>query len=341
MTRSIQRQKKIALKTKNGKAIIGDSCQYMANKIETDSVDLIITSPPFGLITKKAYGNEPSESYVEWFRLFGHQFYRILKQTGSLIIDIGGTWEKGKPTRSLYHYELLIMLCKEVGFNLAQEFYWWNPSKLPSPAEWVNIRRIRVKDAVNCVWWLSKTPYPKASNRRVLQPYSSSMHDLLENGYDAKKRPSGHDISDKFSRNNSGAIPPNLIAIANTESNSSYQKYCRVNGLKEHPARFPADLPGYFIRMLTDVGDLVLDPFAGSCVTGSVAEDLDRKWICCELRSDYIEGAKGRFLNGNRAKSDKKNTQYAVQHPFAILPEKEAPLVSDGGRKRPERGRDE
>jgi len=130
------------------------------------------------------------------------------QNSGSLVIDIGGAWVPGQPTRSLYHYELLISLCRSFRFHLAQEFFWWNPARLPTPAEWVTVRRIRVKDAVNCVWWLSKTPWPKASNRRVLAPYSESMLGLLKHGYKAKLRPSGHDISEKFSIDNRAAIPP-------------------------------------------------------------------------------------------------------------------------------------
>lgn len=214
-----------------------------------------MTSPPFGLVRKKDYGNEDADRYLEWFAPFAEQFNRLLKDTGSLVIDIGGAWKKGQPTRSLYHFKLLIMLCEEFGFHLAQEFYWWNPSKLPTPAEWVNIRRIRVKDAVNSVYWLSKTPWPKASNRRVLQPYSDAMRSLLKNGYRAKRRPSGHDISTKFTTDNGAAIPPNLIAVAHTESNSYYQRYCKEHGIRVHPARFPAELPEYFIRMLTEEGD--------------------------------------------------------------------------------------
>ena len=119
------------------------------------------------------------------------------------------------------------MLCREMGFHLAQEFFWWNPSRLPTPAEWVTVRRIRVKDAVNCVWWLSRTPWPRASNRRVPAPYSQAMKDLLKNGYRAKLRPSGHDISEQFAVDNGASIPPNLIAIPNTESNSYYLRYCQ------------------------------------------------------------------------------------------------------------------
>ncbi|MGH6821403.1 MAG: DNA-methyltransferase, partial [Methylocella sp.] len=254
-------------KTKLGSVYHADSLHVMAS-MKAGSVDLVMTSPPFGLTREKEYGNQREDAYLEWFGDFAKQFHRILKDSGSLVIDLGGAWKPGTPTRSLYHFKLLIMLCEEFGFHLAQDFYWWNPSKLPTPAEWVNIRRIRVKDAINTVWWLSKTEWPRASNRRVLQPYSPSMEHLLANGYKAKMRPSGHDISGKFSINNGAAIPPNLIAIPNTESNSAYMRYCQEQDLKAHPARFPAELPEYFIRMLTDPGDFVFDPFGGSCITG-------------------------------------------------------------------------
>ena len=282
-------------KTGLGRIVMGDSCALMAEDIRAGSADLIVTSPPFALVRKKGYGNEDASQYVAWFRPFGEHFKRLLKDSGSLVIDIGGAWIPGQPTRSLYHFKLLLMLCEDLGFHLAQDFYWWNPSKLPTPAEWVTVRRVRVKDAINCVWWLSKTPWPKASNRRVLQPYSPSMRDLLLNGYHAQKRPSGHDISDKFATDNGAAIPPNLIALANTESNGQYLRYCKEKGFAPHPARFPAQLPEYFIRMLTDPGDLVIDPFAGSCVTGEVCERLGRKWICIELEEDYLKAAVGRF----------------------------------------------
>lgn len=321
----------------------GDSLAMMKCREEA-SVDLIMTSPPFALTRKKDYGNEQEDAYLEWFRDFAEQFHRILKDDGSLVIDLGGAWKPGLPVRSLYHFKLLIMLCEEYGFHLAQEFYWWNPSKLPTPAEWVNVRRIRVKDGINTVWWLSKTPWPRASNRRVLQPYSNSMKTLLSNGYKPKLRPSGHDISEKFAIDNGAAIPPNLIAIPNTESNSSYMRYCREKDIKPHPARFPAALPEYFIRMVTDAGDMVLDPFGGSCVTGEVAERLGRNWICAEIVEAYLQGAKGRFdatARSGKPKSLKKNDDgyYRVPHPGLLWnghdDEDAVPLSRDGGRQRP------
>ena len=332
-------------KTEKGTIIHGDSLTY-TNFLESESVDLIMTSPPFGLIRKKEYGNVPADEYLNWFKPYAKEFHRILKNTGSLVIDIGGSWNPGLPTRSLYHFKFIIMLCEEFGFHLAQDFYWWNPSKLPTPAEWVTVRRIRVKDAINVVWWLSKSPWPKASNRRVLIPYSPSMIDLLKNGYKAKKRPSGHDISNKFKKNNGAAIPPNLIALPNTESNSHYIKHCQEKKLPIHPARYPVEVPEYFIRMLTDKGDLVLDPFSGSCITGEACEKLDRNWICVEIIEEYVKGAISRFDKSKEIKKTaKKNINshnnknyYMIARPDILWNELLTQSLSeDGGRKRAKR----
>jgi len=319
-----------------GSMYLGDSLGLLHKTLAPESVDLVLTSPPFGLVRKKAYGNEDADQYVEWFRPFAEGMRRILKTQGSLVIDIGSAWKAGIPTKSLYHFELLLTLCRDYGFHLCQEHYWWNPAKLPTPAEWVNIRRIRVKDAINCVWWLSRTPWPKASNKRILAPYSKSMKSLLKHGYTPKLRPSGHDISAKFGRDNGGSVPPNLLALANTESNGAYQEYCKANGFPVHPARFPSGIPEYFIRMLTDEGDTVVDPFAGSCVTGEVAESLKRQWICCELVEDYLKGARARFV-GLRPRSRKtENTPYQIFPPCSLNGTADtAPLPEDGGFSRP------
>ena len=323
-----------AHRTRFGTIFHGDSLEYLHHRAQPDSVNLIMTSPPFGLVRKKSYGNEDAAAYCDWFRPFAEGFKRVLREDGSLVIDIGGAWKSGMPTRSLYHFKLLVMLCEEYGFHLAQEHFWWNPAKLPSPAEWVNIRRVRVKDGVNCVWWLSKTPYPKANNRRVLAPYSDSMKGLLKNGYTAKLRPSGHDISEKFNKDNGGSVPSNLLAIANTESNGAYQDYCREHGIDIHPARFPALLPEYFIRFLTDPGDFVVDPFGGSCMTGMVAESLKRRWACIELSSEYIRGAMARF-QGNLEGMSSRPAIYNVNTPCSVpVDEEKVPLVADGGKTR-------
>lgn len=284
-----------AYRTSHGEMYLGDSYDILQSLIKRGvRVKLLFTSPPFALLRKKAYGNEDQEKYVEWFMRFAPLFKQILEPDGGFVMDLGGTWIPGIPARSVYQYELLLKLCKS-GFYLAQDFYHYNPAKLPTPAEWVTVRRIRVKDAMNNVWWFVKEPFVDSDNRRVLREYSDSMKSLLKTGYKAKMRPSGHDISNKFNIDRGGAIPPNLLQFSNTESNSHYLKECRRVGLKPHPARFPIGLPDFFIRFLTKPGDLVLDPFAGSNVTGEAAESLGRRWIGCEINAEYIQGSRFRF----------------------------------------------
>jgi site-specific DNA-methyltransferase (cytosine-N4-specific) len=263
--------------------------------IPSESVDLVVTSPPYALHFKKEYGNADKEYYVQWFRAFAVQIHRILKAEGSFVLNIGGSYNPGIPTRSLYHFRLLLMLCDDIGFHLAQECFWYNPAKLPSPAEWVNVRRIRIKDSVEYVWWLSKTPHPRADNRHVLEKYSDDMRRLLRRGYRAKKRPSGHNITHKFSRDHGGAIPSNVLERGNNESNSEYIRLCEEYGQKAHPARFPAALPEFYVKLLTRPGDLVVDPFAGSNTTGAVAERLKRRWLSFEVESKYVDNSRLRF----------------------------------------------
>jgi site-specific DNA-methyltransferase (cytosine-N4-specific) len=283
-----------AYATKLGACYHGDALDLLRS-LKTDSVSLVLTSPPFALRRQKAYGNVPPAEYGSWFAPFAEEIFRVLRPDGSFVFDLGGAWNRGTGTRSLYQYDLILRLTREFGFHLAQEFYWYNPSKLPTPAEWVTIRRTRVKDAVNMLWWLAKTAAPDADNRRVLKPYSRSMKRLLRDGYDPAMRPSQHEISKHFQRDNGGAIPPNLLEVPNTRSSDLYFRRCRAAGLPIHPARFPEPVPAFFVRFLTAQGQLVVDPFAGSNVTGHVAEKLGRRWLSTEINADYVAGSRLRF----------------------------------------------
>lgn len=284
--------------TQYGSVYCGDSLNLIS-QLEDDSVNLVITSPPFALLRKKEYGNKDQDEYIEWLAEFGKALKPKLKENGSLVIDLGGAYEKGKPIRSLYNYKVLIFFCEVLGYQLAEEFYWFNPSKLPSPIEWVNKRKMRVKDSVNTVWWFSKSSFPKSDVTKVLTPYSDRMKKLLDNPekyYQAKERPSGHNISKGFSSDNGGAIPSNLLQISNSESNSKYLTYCKKLNIKSHPARFPTKLPEFFINMLTDENDLVVDIFAGSCTTGEVCDNLKRRWLGFELDRNYVANSIFRFI---------------------------------------------
>jgi DNA modification methylase len=284
--------------TNLGAAFLGDSLELL-NQLPDKSINLVLTSPPFALQREKEYGNKGQDEYVEWLAQFAAIVYRKLKDDGSFVLDLGGAYEKGKPVRSLYNFRIPIHFCDELDFFLAEDFYWFNPSKLPSPIEWVNKRKIRAKDSVNTVWWFSKSEFPKSDVTKVLTEYSNRMKKLLEDPekfYDPKKRPSGHDISKAFSKDNGGAIPSNLLQITNSDSNGQYLRGCKALGLKAHPARFPSKLPEFFIRFLTEPGDLVVDIFAGSNTTGFVAEQESRYWLAFEYELQYLATSSFRFM---------------------------------------------
>ena len=289
--------------TELGACYCADALDFLPT-IPDASVDLVVTSPPYALHFKKEYGNVDQHEYVDWFLPFAREFKRVLKPDGSFVLNVGGAWTPGAPLRSLYHYRLALALVDDVGFKLCQEFFWYNPAKMPAPAEWVNVRRIRVKDSVEYIFWLSASEFPKADNSKVLQTYSRDMERLIKRGIKNSKRPSGHNIKPSFAADKGGSIPPNLIECGNNESNSRYIKESKASGRKVHPARFPAELPRFFIEFLTDPGDLVMDPFAGSNTTGAAAERLGRKWIAVEKSSEYATDSELRFTepevtNGN------------------------------------------
>ena len=275
-------------------------CSRSASRYK-GKVQLILTSPPFPLNNKKKYGNLQGDDYIEWLAEFAPIFRRFLKRNGSIVIEMGNAWESGKPVMSTLTPKALIAFQERGRLRLCQQLVCHNPARLPSPAQWVNIERIRVKDAFTHLWWMAPTTRPKADNRRVLNDYSPAMLRLLKSKkYNAGKRPSEHQIGKtSFLKDNKGAIPSNVLTIANTNSTDRYQRYCREHGLQFHPARMPMDLAVFFIEFLTKPGDLVLDPFAGSNTTGAASEQLRRRWIAIETDQNYIQGSAGRFLSLN------------------------------------------
>lgn len=285
--------------TEHGKMIWG-KCEDVLSLYPTDfnsCVNLLFTSPPFPLNRAKKYGNMAGQEYLQWISKLGPLFRKILVPNGSLVIELGNAWEQGLPVHSTLPIETLLELKKSGEFNLCQEFIYYNPAKLPSPIEWVNKRRIRVKDSFTRIWWLSSSAYPKADNNKVKEAYSKQMKKLIKSGkYNSGKRPSEYTIGERsFLKDNGGSIPSNVLIASNTTSNDDYIKYCKEKQLDIHPARMPKEIVDFFIKFLTDENDLVLDPFAGSNITGRVAENLQRRWVAIETSEDYIKGSMGRF----------------------------------------------
>lgn len=277
-------------------SMLNEHLQHLKSKVK-----LVFTSPPFPLNRKKRYGNLQGEQYIKWIAGFASLLSEYITDDGSIVIEIGNAWEPKLPTMSTLPLEALLEFKKAGNFHLCQEFVYYNPAKLPTPVQWVNKERIRVKDSFTKLWWLSKSPRPDADNRRVLTEYSSKMKKLLSNkSYNSGHRPSQHKIGDKsFLTDNGGAIPPNVIIASNTTSSDEYISYCKTNDIQLHPARMPEELPAFFIKFLTKKDDLVLDPFAGSNTTGAIAELLGRKWVSIEADSKYANGSIGRFISNN------------------------------------------
>jgi DNA modification methylase len=302
-------------------------------RILDGQVQLIFTSPPFPLNNKKAYDNKQGDEYKSWLKAYAPIFKRLLRPDGSLVIEMGNAWEPGLPVMSTLAIEALLDFKRECDFHLCQQFVVNNPARLPSPAQWVTINRIRVTDSFTNVWWLSPSTNPKADNRRVLRPYSGAMKKLLaRKSYNDGARPSGHHISaTSFLTDHGGAIPHNalnerdgilpdtngslfpetetftwehgngsLLEISNTKSSDPYLNYCKDRALDIHPARMQVGLPEFFIKFLTDEKDIVLDPFAGSNTTGAAAEALSRCWLSFEPQADYVKGSLGRFKSVER-----------------------------------------
>lgn len=319
-----------------GCLIQGDSIDLLKNDEEVrkhlkGKVNLIITSPPFPLNSKKRYDNKQGEEYQKWFEELAPVFSDLLAKDGSLVIEIGNSWEAERPVQSLLHLECLFGLVKNStsGLRLIQEFICYNPSRLPSPAQWVTVNRLRTVDSYTHVWWLSKTDFPKADNSKVLRPYSKSMKQLLKKQeYNSGTRPSEHQISksgflkdhggsiahnffemDQLDPNREVRLPHNVLSFSNTVSNDYFLTQCRKKRITPHPARMSGGLVNFFVEFLTDRGDLILDPFSGSNTTGYCAESLKRKWVSFEVKADYIKQAIVRFSNPE-LKSPLKKLQY-------------------------------
>lgn len=283
-----------------GTAYWGRVEDFVSSKVGQDlagSVRLIITSPPFPLNRKKAYGNLEGNEYKRWIACVMRRLSGLLLPDGSLVIEIGNAWVPKSPEMSTLPIETLLEVKREADLALCQQFVVHNPARLPSPVQWVNVERSRVKDTFTNVWWLSPTPQPYADNRRVLNEYSDSMQKLLKRGsYNAGGRPSGHQIGESsFLQDHGGSIPANVIEASNTAATGAYSKWCKEIGVPIHPARMQVEVTDFFVKLLTDQGDLVLDPFAGSNTTGASAERLRRHWVALDAELDYLRGSFGRF----------------------------------------------
>lgn len=300
LTFSPMNQARAYFTTQNGISFWGD-----ANAMPSlfhEEIDLIVTSPPYFGHQREYGGFAGSEvGFVDEMVSIIEAWLRMLTNTASIVLNLGDVTEKGEGCLSLYKERLLLALRSRLGLKLVGKFYWISPTKMPT-GHWVTKSRRDVVNAAEDCYWFSLNPKEvKANNRNVLVEYSEKQKQYIESSQRKsparKKRPSGQAANaESFYVDNGGAIPNNLIYAVPEPAQSPYSKYCEEHGLPRHPAMFPAEVPEFFIRYLTERGDVCWDPFAGSAVSGVAAELNDRYWISSELGKEYVEGQIGRML---------------------------------------------
>ena len=281
-------------KTRSGKAYAGDAMELIKH-IPDGSISLIVTSPPYALKNGKKYGNVDSMAYVRWFMPFVDEFYRVLREDGNLVLSIGRDMTIGTLAESPWNFKLFAELRENEKFYLKGEFAWAGPTPSSVPEEWIRVKRVGIKDAVNYVWWFTKNSRFNYGRKNALSPYISKVMRTIERRKYAELRSVEYNADGPVLRDYRYSVLIKFLTVGDRESDRRYVEACRNHNVKAHPARYPLRLPEFFIKYLTERGDVVLDPFAGSNTTGEAAEGIGRLWIAFEINSEYLDGSMFRF----------------------------------------------
>lgn len=272
-------------------------CEDVMKQMRANSVDLVLTSPPYS--DQRNYGIEnaqvPPEDYVEWFKPMAIQIKRVLKKNGSFVLNINDKVVNGE--QQLYVFKLVIYLCEELHFKFVRDYIWYNPATPPNI--YSSGKYGRTKKSHEYCFWFSKSDKWTFNLDAIRKPYSPDMEKYLEGkgkgNREENTRPSTHNFNcEVVWTNHGGSDPGSVIEIGNTSSNDLFTKMCREKGIR-HPARFPAKLAEFFILAGSNPGDLVLDPFSGSGTTCVVAKQNNRHWIGIDANKDYCEISKCRI----------------------------------------------
>ena len=252
---------------------LGD-CEEVLRQITDNSVDLIFTSPPYADQRKNTYGGIIPDDYVDWFLPKSEQMLRVLKPTGTLILNIKEKVVKGE--RSTYIMELILAMRKQ-GWLWTEEFIWHK--KNCYPGKWPN----RFRDSWERLLQFNKNKKFNMYQEEVMVPMGDWAKTRLKNLSETDKTRDESKVGSGFGKNISNwvtrdkAYPTNVLHLA-TECNN-----------KNHSAAFPEGLPEWFIKLFTETGDTVLDPFMGSGTTNIVANRMRRNSIGIELLPEYCE----------------------------------------------------
>lgn len=278
------------------KFITGD-CEEILNNFESNSIDLIVTSPPYA--DQRMYGSKNSkispDDYVDWFIPKAIQFQRVLKDSGSFILNINDKVVNG--FQHTYVFDLVVKLTRYAKFNLVRDYIWFNPSTPPNIFS--SGKYGRTKKSHEYVFWFSKGKNWTFHLDPIRKPYSKDMEKFLngngKGGRTENKRPSTHSFDcSKVWKDNGGSDPGSVIEMGNTSSNDAFIKMCRERGV-HHPARFPEGLVEFFILSGSNKGDIVLDPFSGSGTTALISQRNKRRWIGIDMNPVYNQLASDRL----------------------------------------------
>ena len=290
----------LAYSTDLGMAVWGN-CEHVLSRLDAP-IMLCVTSPPYPLRHPRLYGNPTEQEYVDFICRAMEPVVKRMAPEASLCLNISNDiFDSGLPSRSLYREKLVIALSERLGLSKMDEIIWHNPSKPPGPAQWASIQRKQLNTAWEPVYWFALNPkLVKADNRRVLEPHTEKHIKLMEAG--GERRVQRHSDGaytireGSYSQITQGRIPRNVLKIGHScADHRSLNKTLDSLGLPRHGAPMPMALVAFLIRFLTEVNDLVVDPFGGSGTVAKNAEDLGRPWLSIDCMLEYVRGSAERF----------------------------------------------
>lgn len=267
-----------------------------------EQITLAFTSPPYPLAKQRAYGNADQAGYIAWLLPILEPIVAHLRPGGSVVLNLGNDiFEPGSPARSLYLERLTLALHDELGLHLMERFVWHNPTKPPGPVQWASVKRVHHNTAYEHVLWFTNDPaLVVADNRRCLREHTEQHRRLMDSGgvkrY-AQYAGGAYTVREgSFGAHTEGAIARNVLTIPHRDPDQSPARaFAAEHGLPTHPALMPSKLAEHFVRFLSEVGDLIVDPFGGWATTGRGAELNNRRWLVTERCREYLMAAAQRF----------------------------------------------
>lgn len=267
-----------------------------------EPIFLALTSPPYPLRRPRAYGNPTSDEYLDFICHAIEPIVRNLVRGGNVVLQLGDVFEEGSPAKSTYIEDLTIALRKRLGLHLMNRIVW-ESNKPPGPIQWASKKRMQLNEGYEfCLWFCNDPINCIASNQRVLEPHSEAHRKLIERGGEQRLAVNGDGAyrikPGSYSRPTDGRIPRNVFHIPNTcKSQRDYKRRAKELGLMPHGASMPLKLARQLVRFLTEIGQLVVDPFSGSMTTPLACELEGRPWAATEIVFDYVRGGAERFTS--------------------------------------------